>query len=261
MIKNQFFYFKRGFFEAKEEFASFVDIFSGFLKLPLVVIFLAWIWDQINKSSGTLSFQELIIYIGITESIQFNLFASGFLAQAGEDYSIGMVRPRSWLGLKFAGAYARTLARSLQYITGGFLFLILWNHFDIYYIFSVYLRILLVLPLVTFLLALVTTSLVFIGTIIIDLRGIRFLLGKLTLTLGGVFGPLCDVGEPAQSFFLKMPFGDIIFQPAYFALKGSFYHMSVSYWLFLMFFYIILMFLTLKIIEKKVRQYHQGIGG
>lgn len=230
MKKTIRYYSHLSWFHFREPFSDLKTSFVTFFLYAFFVVLLSQLWQRYNSLNSLFIKSEVLLYLGVTESLFMTFLRSKNIITASEDFAIGLVRPRLWLVRECATLISTTLSQRLLFAAVLVPTLVLsgaWpSQFPHVYLrlFSIF--VILALPQALISLTFSTLRLSFAQT---DYFILPF--GKIFLALGGVFGPLSDYGEPWRSIFLQLPGSDLFFQPAYFVVKGSFHQMDALHWL------------------------------
>lgn len=229
-IESFRFHFRHGWFNLREQFSDIPTALAANALIPFFVWILSHVWERFNAHLGNFTFQQIIIYIGITELLFMTFVRAPSLNRASGDFSISLARPRSWLVTSFSGLVGRSIGGRIFMLTllaVAFPFL----GAKLYEVYPAVLRLFLLLPWLAVLQGLF--ALFFAIAQVLWHQTNYFLLpfGKIFLVLGGVWGPVSDFSEPWKSWLLLLPPSDLFFQPAYFCVKGNFYGISASEWL------------------------------
>jgi hypothetical protein len=122
-------------------------------------------------------------------------------------------------------------------------------------------RILLLLPLISLVEPLVTGILSLAEVKWLNIETLRFLVGKFFLVVGGTIFPIAEVREPYRSWLLKLPFSDVVFQPAWFAVTGEFYQVSAIKWLMNLIVFFVILFSVNILFYRYVKTSYAAYGG
>lgn len=254
------FHFKNGLFSFKESWTNLANSIVGFMLFPVFMFVLSKMWEKFNGHMGNYTYKEMLAYIGVTEILFMTFLRTGNIQAASSDFSIGLARPRSWLATQYSALFGKTLGARLV-LTTLLLPLLLMFGLDLQFSLKIIFR------LLCFLIPLGIFQALY--SLIFSCAQVRFEVtnyltlpfGKLFLIFGGVFAPVSDFSEPARRLLLYLPPSDLFFQPAYFAIKGSFYQLSFGQWTIRL---IIQLFILLALniwFFKSSRRYHQSFGG
>ena len=243
-----------------EEFEGAVGAVSRIILYPFFVWIMAKLWEKYGGPSSAFAPYELIFYIGVTEAIFLVLMQQNAISRAMGDFSLSLARPRAWLPTIGSLAFGKTLGKLfLNYLVFICVAIALTGKIQETILVST--RLLMLLPIIALL-----DSLYVLFFAIAQVRWavigyLRHPLSRLFLVLGGVFIPLNDVKEPLKSIFLNLPFSDIIFQAAHFAIRGEFYAFSYIEWFLRIFVQISVLLILSIVCFKKAVFYHQSFGG
>src|SRR6476469_6502040 len=105
LVRTLQFYGRYGFFQLMERFSDLGQALSFLLLYPLLILVLTAMWNRFNAYQGNYTRDEIYVYIGIAELLFLTFLRSAFLQRSQADFSMGLARPRSWLGLAFAGQF------------------------------------------------------------------------------------------------------------------------------------------------------------
>lgn len=254
------FHFKNASFSFRESWTNLANSIVGFMLFPVFMFVLSKMWEKFNGQLGNYTYKEMLAYIGVTEILYMTFLRTSNVQAASSDFSISLARPRSWLATQYSALYGKTLGSRLVLIT---LLLPLLLGFGLEFNFSLTV----VLRLLLFLIPLGIFQALY--SLIFSCAHVRFEVtnyltlpfGKLFLIFGGVFAPISDFSEPARSILLKLPPSDLFFQPAYFAIKGHFYQLSLGEWSSRLGLQLIILVVINILFFKSSRRYHQSYGG
>jgi hypothetical protein len=254
------FHIKNAFFSFKESWTNLANSIVGFMLFPVFMFILSKMWEKFNGYSGNYTYKEMLAYIGVTEVLFMTFFRSSSIQAASSDFSIGLTRPRSWLATQYSALYGKTLGSRLV-LTLLLLPLLIAFRLDFQFSLTVVYRLMLFLiPLGIFQ---AFYSLLF-SSAHVRFEVTNYLtlpISKIFLIFGGVFAPVSDFSEPARSLLLKLPPSDLFFQPAYFSIKGTFYHLSIAEWSARLGVQFIILLVMNIWFFKSSRKYHQSFGG
>jgi len=254
------FHFKHAWFNIKEQFSDIPTSLAANALVPFFVWVLSRVWERFNSHLGHYQLHEIVVYIGITELLFMTFVRLPSLNRASSDFSISLVRPRSWLAMSFSGLVGRsTGSRLFMFIILIFTLPLLGAKPEL--VISALLRLIILLPWLGLIQGMF--SLLFANSQVLWHQTNYFILpfGKIFLVMGGVWGPVSDFSEPWKSIILKMPPSDIFFQPAYFCIKGKFYQMSFNEWWIRTSILIVVLFLINQIFFFYAKKNHQSFGG
>jgi hypothetical protein len=260
MKKSLRYYFHLSWFHFREPFSDLKTSFVTFFLYAFFVVLLTQLWQRYNSLNSLFIRNEVLLYIGVTESLFMTFLRSNSIVAASEDFAISLVRPRHWFIRECVTLLSTTFGQRLIFAAILIPTLALngaWpSQFPVVYLryFSIY--VILALPQALISLTFSTLRLSFPQT---DYFILPF--GKIFLALGGVFGPLSDYGEPWRTLFLQLPGSGLFFQPAYFVVKGSFYQTDSLHWLGRIGFLCIFFLLLNVYLYRKGRRSFQAWGG
>ncbi len=173
---------------------------------------------------------------------------------------MGLARPRSWLGLTFAGQFGATLGGRLIYCVCAIPALMLMG-VPAGLVLQAFARLVLLLPLLGIMEALMASILASAQLLWQETRYLVLPITKIFLALGGVFCPLADYGEPGRSLFLQSPASDLFFQVGHYCLKGEFYQLTQSQWMTRILSWMLVFALSNVVFFRYARKRHQSWGG
>jgi hypothetical protein len=260
LLRTLNFYSRYGFFQLKERFSDLGQSLSYLLLYPLLILLLTAMWNKFNAYQGNYTREEIYVYIAIAELLFLTFLRSAFMQRSQADFSMGLARPRSWLGLTFAGQFGATLGGRLIYcvcavpallmmgVSGGL-------------VLQAFMRLLILLPLLGIMESLMASILASAQLLWQETRYLVLPISKIFLALGGVFCPLADYGEPGRSLFLQSPASDLFFQVGHYCLKGEFYQLSSMQWLTRVLLWMLIFAGTNLMFFHYARKRHQSWGG
>lgn len=254
------FHIRNATFSFRESMSNVANGIVGFLLFPLFMFILAKMWLKFNSHLGNYTYEEVLAYIGVTEILFMTFLRQGNINAASSDFSLSLARPRSWLAMQFSSLYGKTFGARL-FMTGLFFPILLFfgiSFQETVLIVSRALLLLLPLGVLQALYSLLFSS-AHVRWEMTSYLTLPF--SKLFLIFGGVFAPVSDFSEPSRSWLLQMPTSDIFFQPAYFAIKGVFYEMSVTEWMVRIFIQTVILIALNVWFFQSSRQHHQSYGG
>ncbi len=254
------FYFRYGWFQMRERFADVGSSLAPLFLYGFFIWLLTQMWQKFNAYQGHYTRDEVAIYIAITELLFMNFLRSPFMQRSDADFSITLSRPRSWLTLTFCGQMGASLGSRIVYIGAALCILPLLG-VDFGLSFAACGRLFLLMPLLTIIEALLATFFAIAQLLWHETKYLVTPITKLFLSLGGVFAPLADYGEPGRSFFLQLPPSDVFFQVAHFCVKGQFYEMGVAVWHMRVAVLIITFFVINHFFFRIAKERHQSFGG
>jgi hypothetical protein len=260
VLRTLNFYGRYGFFQLKERFSDLGQSLSYLLLYPLLILVLTAMWNKFNAYQGNYTRSEIYVYIAIAELLFLTFLRSTFLQRSQADFSMGLARPRSWLGLTFAGQFGATLGGRLIYCVCAVPALLIMD-VPARLVMDGFLRLLLLLPLLGIMEALMASILASAQLLWQETRYLVLPITKIFLALGGVFCPLADYGEPGRSIFLQSPASDLFFQVGHYCLKGEFYQLSHEAWLTRVLIWMLIFAVTNILFFHYARKRHQSWGG
>ncbi|HPI41138.1 MAG TPA: hypothetical protein PLJ21_10065 [Pseudobdellovibrionaceae bacterium] len=254
------YYFRVGFFRAKEQFSDLSSTFLVYILYGFFIWLLSYIWQRFNSAGSLFSYSEVVLYIGITELLFMSFLSGKQITSSAEDFALFLARPRSWLGRELSMNLGTSFAKRGLFTISLIGFSYIFDSFPPDFIYFI-LRLFLILLLLSVPQALM--SALFSTLRLTFPMSDYFILpfGKLFLALGGVFGPLSDYGEPWRSYFLKMPGSDLFFQPAHFVVKGGLYQLTYTDWIIRFVGFNGVLFLLVMYFYKIGRKNYQAWGG
>lgn len=254
------FHARHAWFNVKEQFTDLVGGVAGYLLFPFYIWVVSKIWLRFNSYQGYFGYGEVLLYVGVTESLFLTFLRSAYVGRASSDFSISLSRPRSWLAFSFSGLYGRTLGGRCVYLA-IFLAMMPFLGASVGQTAQAAARFLLLAPLLSAIAALY--SLLFASAQVLWEQTSYFTLtaSKIFLTFGGVFGPLADFSEPWRSVLVRLPPSDIFFQPGYYCLRGEFYGISGGEWLARVLLQGFVLLLLNLWFFRAARHHHQSWGG
>ncbi|WP_374073528.1 hypothetical protein [Bdellovibrio bacteriovorus] len=254
------FHIRNATFTFRESWTNLANSIVGFMLFPVFMFILARMWEKFNGHLGNYTYKEMLAYIGATEILFMTFLRTGNINQASSDFSLSLARPRSWLATQFSALYGKTLGARLVMTA---LLLPLLVVFGLAWADStVIVGRLLILLLPLGILQALYSLLFSCAHVRWEMTSYLTLpFGKLFLIFGGVFAPVSDFSEPARSILLKMPTSDIFFQPAYFAVKGYFYEMSLGEWILRVSIQALALMVLNYFFFRYSKRHHQSFGG
>lgn len=254
------YYFKLMFFRMKEPLTDFKATGLTYLLFCFFIWMLSTVWLKFNAHKSLMTFSQVFIYVGITEMLFMSFVNSKQVIQGTEDFSLFLARPRSWIGRELVANIGLCFGKRILFVLSLLLFsFLLKTQPESLISFAsrtAFFILLLALPQ-----ALLVT---FFGTLRLSYPQTDYFIlpfGKLFLSLGGVFGPLSDYGEPWRQIFLKLPGSDLFFQPAYYVVYGNFYQMGIMEWLERLFVINFILLGSVIYFYRKGRRSFQSWGG
>lgn len=254
------FHLRNASFAFRESWTNLANGLLGFLLFPVFMFILAHMWLKFNSHLGNYNYQEMLAYIGVTEVLFMTFLRSGNIMAASGDFSLSLARPRSWLVTQGSALFGKTLGSRLVMTTLLF-FLLLAFGIGLQTSLSTVLR-LMVLLIPLGLMQVLYSLLFSCAQVRWEMTNYLTLpFSKLFLVFGGVFAPVSDFSEPARSILLAMPPSDLFFQPAYFAVKGTFYQITAGEWVLRLVIQTFALMLLNAWFFKNSRRHHQSFGG
>lgn len=254
------FHLRNASFSFRESWTNLANGLLGFLLFPVFMFILAHMWLKFNSHLGNYNYQEMLAYIGVTEVLYMTFLRGGNIMLASGDFSLSLARPRSWLVTQGSALFGKTLGSRLVMTTLLFFLLILFGIGLQTSLTTVFRLSVLLIPLgfmqVFYSLLFSCAQVRWEMTTYLTLP-----FSKLFLVFGGVFAPVSDFSEPARSILLNLPPSDLFFQPAYFAVKGVFYEISVGEWIARLLIQAFALILLNIWFFKNSRRHHQSFGG
>lgn len=254
------FWLRHTWFGIREEWSDLYVSLFGLVMYPVYVLILTLMWSSFRGTHGNLSLDELLLYIGLAEIIAMTTLSGVNIQQASADFSLNFTRPRSWYTIFSSLFFGRTFMKRLIYLAFYTIFFICFTD-SIYAVSSSAVRFLTLLPFLTVievLYSLVWATLYFISG---HMSYFRFAMLKVIMVFGGVIAPLSEASTKSRPFFLASPFADIIFQPAYYAIRGEFFELSPYAWLIKIGIQAIALFLLALLVYRYARHRQHVYGG
>lgn len=254
------FYSRLAVFSFREELSGIANAIGRLALYPFFVWLLAIMWQKFARHSTHFSLAELFLYVGITEIIQMNTLRFDSLQRASSDFSLSLARPRSWLTMQAVALFGRTLGK-----------MFIQSLFFVVVISLMVGSLVSTLETVGRFFALITViaafdalfSVMFASGKVIweNVTYFRLPVTKFFLVFGGVLAPISDFSEPFRSILLALPFSDVVFQPAYFAVKGEFFGLSATEWCLRLAVYCAVLALFNVWLFGNAKRKHQSYGG
>jgi hypothetical protein len=260
LLRTLNFYTRYGFFQLKERFSDLGQSLSYLLLYPLLILVLTAMWNKFNSYQGNYTREEIYVYIAIAELLFLTFLRSAFIQRSQADFSMGLARPRSWLGLTFAGQFGATLGGRLIYCVCAVPALLMMGAPPLL-VFLAFARLVLLLPLLGIMESLMASILASTQLLWQETRYLVLPISKIFLALGGVFCPLADYGEPGRSIFLQSPASDLFFQVGHYCLKGEFYQLSQVQWMTRILTWMLVFAVGNIVFFRYARKRHQSWGG
>lgn len=247
-------YWKVAWFSLREEWSSVLGAFSSYLLYPVFVWIFARLWLGLNHEMSCLTDEQLFAYIGLSEILFMTLLTTSFVDRAHSDFALSFIRPCSWLLFTFVSMCTKVLFKR----AGLLLIFVVIQPISSKHIIP---RFLLFLPLLIIIDVLYSLCITSLQIRVYAIRSFKRLFTKIFLVFGGVFTPFCDILERWQPFFLSTPFSDLIFQPCYYSVMGSFYQISASSWIARIFVQAITLTGLIALLYSNSRKYYHNFGG
>lgn len=260
LLRTLNFYTRYGFFQLKERFSDLGQSLSYLLLYPLLILVLTAMWNKFNAYQGNYTREEIYVYIAIAELLFLTFLRSAFIQRSQADFSMGLARPRSWLGLTFAGQFGATLGGRLIYCVCAVPALLMMGA-PPWLVILAFARLVLLLPLLGIMESLMASILASTQLLWQETRYLVLPISKIFLALGGVFCPLADYGEPGRSIFLQSPASDLFFQVGHYCLKGEFYQLSQVQWMTRILTWMLVFAVGNIVFFRYARKRHQSWGG
>lgn len=254
------FYGKNIFCGFIEEWSNIFNLLAQCISYPLFVWIFAKLWVNLTGYNGTFSFDELVIYIGLTQIIFLTTLRGPMVDISDYEFLMTLTKPRYWPGYIGSLIFSKRLGRRFILLLIFLIFIpMIISNYRLSFISAF--RFITFLPLLCIFEMFYTFLIVCAQINYLELKYFRMTLTKVIMICGGVITPLCDIGHSLSSIFIKLPIADIIFQPCYFCLKGNFYKITSEEWLT----HIIVQFIFLVILSQIVYMItiknHQCYGG
>lgn len=251
---------RHAWFNLREQFSDLPTAVASNILLPFFIWILSQVWDRFNSHLNNFSFAQIIIYLGVTETLYMTFLRTASINRASGDFSIALARPRSWLATSFSGLVGRSLGSRIFMLLFLALFLpVLGAHVS--EAGSATLRLLMLLPWLSIMQGLVALSFSIAQVLWHQTNYFLLPFGKIFLVLGGVWGPLSDFSEPWKKWLLVLPPSDLFFQPAYFCVFNRFYGITPVEWLLRTAVLAISLTLTNFYFFRVAKSRHQSYGG
>jgi hypothetical protein len=259
-IKSLRFYLVLAKFRMHEPFSDLKATGITYVLYCFFIWVLSQVWFRFKLAGSDFSYEKVFLYIGVTEMLFMSFLSSRAIISGSEDFALYLVRPRSWLGREIIGNIAANFGKRI-------IFCLCLLIFALFAQVAIEGRMQFVLRLI-FLILVLALPQALLSSLFSALRlsypqTEYFVLpfSKLFLSLGGVFGPLSDYGEPWRTWLLNLPGSDLFFQPAYFAVNGYFYKMDLINWLIRILVIDLILYLSLLFFYLKGRKAYQAWGG
>lgn len=260
MSRQAMFYGRVALFNMREEFSGLSNAIGILLLYPFFIWLMAQMWSRFSGTHGQFPIEDLYAYVGLTEVLQMTLLSMASLRDASGDFSLSLARPRSWPLTSLCAISGRTFATRLAYL-GAFLVIlpILTQGFAMPLRAAA--RFLMFLPVLTLIDGLLVLLLASAKIIFDKITYFRLPFTKLFMIFGGMIAPLSEMAEPWRGFFLSLPFSDLMFQPAYFALRGEFFELTTQAWCLRIALLIAILAALNAIVFNWARKHHNSFGG
>ncbi|MGZ3694225.1 MAG: hypothetical protein ACXWQO_08485 [Bdellovibrionota bacterium] len=260
MLTELRYYFLLFKFRFREPFTDFRATAITYTLFCFFIWLLSLVWMRYHSVGSQFSYPQVFLYVGVTELFFMTFLSPRFIASSTEDFALFLARPRSWvwreLTANFGSALGKRILFGVVLIVFSFLLRMQPEH---------------LLPFLcrlVFLLAALGPAQALLVALFSSLRlsfpqTDYFVLpfSKVFLSLGGVFGPLSDYGEPWRGIFLQLPGSDLFFQPAYFVVHGTFYETSFLAWFLRLLLINFVLSVLLAFFYLRGRRVYQAWGG
>ena len=260
MIPTLKFYGKLSSFSVKEEHSSLSATVAGLILYPCFVWIFSKLWLGLNHDASILGTAALFAYIGLTEILFMTSLREPFIDRANSDFALSFVRPRVWPIYTSVSIFSRTLFRRLVYLVLYIGIVPLFVE-GVEWPWIAAGRFILFLPLVTALESMYSFLLTCMQIRFHSIKNFRLLFGKFFLIFGGVLAPLCDLPDRWQALFINTPFSDLIFQPCYFCVMGTFHQLTSLEWLTRIFVQIACVYALSYFVYRAARKHYHNFGG
>ena len=260
------FHMRQTAFGLREEWRSISDILASLLLMPVFVFIFANLWQQFLPAFGNFSFKDRLVYVALTETLVMTLMSYRLTDEARQQFSLSFARPRSWSMSVLSLSWGRTLGKRFVILTTALIcaVVLIDRTGDVAGAYSrlrIFGRFALLVPIVTAIDSLIILNLTNIMIMWDQSRYFRLPILKLFLFLGGVATPLCFAAEPWRTWLTRLPFSDLVFQPAWFAMHGEFWQLSRSEWLAHIAAQGGILVIFSYVLGRLARHYHQSTGG
>jgi hypothetical protein len=258
------YYFRLAAFRFREPWTDLRASLASYALFAFFVILLTEVWQRFQSGHSLFAKGEIVLYVGVTETLFMTFLRMKNIQTGMEDFAIFLAKPRSWIGREFFGNIGSALGARLAYVATLLLLTFAVELYGIHIPVALpgfllrlaFLLVFLAVPQALLTALLSSFKLSFPQT---DYFVLPF--SKLFLSFGGVFAPLSDFGEPLRSIFLRLPGSDLFFQPAYFAVRGECYSMSVGTWILRVLVIDAALFVALLIAFRRGKRNFQAWGG
>lgn len=254
------FYYLLMVFRLREPMTDFKATGITYLLYCFFIWLLSNVWLKYNSQHSQFNYSQVFLYIGVTEMLFMSFLSLRAITAGSEDFALFLARPRSWVARELAANIGSSLGKRVLFALSLVVFSMLVQ-VHIENLTDFVLRILLLFLVMAIPQALIAT--LFSSLRLSYPQTGYFILpfSKLFLSLGGVFGPLSDYGEPWRTVFLKMPGSDLFFQPAFFAVHGYFYETTGLMWFLRISVICTVVFALVLYFYSKGRKEYQAWGG
>ena len=249
------------YFGIKEDLSGLGSTFFTLLLFPIICFVMALTWQRINPSATKMSLAEVFAYVSMTEMLFMSMLRGAVFQKAQGDFSRSLAYPRNWLLMNGAQFYGRSVARRVLLISVFLCAFPFVQSAPSIYGLEIVARIFPLILLLSFFDVLYTLALCLLYLVWEKTHHVRFLVGKFFLVFGGVLIPVSEVREPWKAFLLASPMADLFFQPAHFALNGSFYGFGATQWLFRLLTHGLVLLGVVFWMFGWARRKHQSFGG
>lgn len=264
LLKSRFinlrYYFVLAGFRMREPFTDFKATGVTYILYGFFIWILSRLWERYSSVGSDFKSGSIFFYIGVTELLFMSFLNSRAIVSGAEDFSLYLVRPRSWIFREIIGNIGAAFGKRILFLLSLVLFTIIfrksYNDFLGFIFRTLFLIFILSLPQALLSSLFSALKLSFPQTEYFILP-----FGKVFLSLGGVFGPLSDYGEPWRSLFMPLPGADLFFQPAYYTVFGHFYQISFETWILKIILINVVLYILLTIFYLKGRKSFQAWGG
>lgn len=199
------------------------------------------------------------MYVGLTEIIFLTSLRGPLIDSAVIEFENAFIKPRAWLIYIGSLIFGRQFGRRLILLSVFLILLLLLTQKSHLVMVSAY-RFFQVLPILCVVDVLYSVFFICIQVCFAEIKYFRLALTKIIMVFGGVFAPLSDVSSTWKPVLINNPLADIIFQPAYYALTGQFYHVSMLEWLGRIIIQISVLLVLLLMMYGASRKYYQCFG-
>ncbi len=223
------YYFKLAWFRFREPFTDWKSTLVGHILFVFFVWFLSWMWLRFSAKNTQFTFQTILLYVGVTELLFLTFLRARSIQDGTEDFALFLARPRSWILRELFSHVGIAGGARLFYLL---ILVVITPFFGIPILPSLgfFARTLGLIILLAPAQALISTL---FSALLLNFSQTRYFIlpiSKIFLSLGGVFGPVSDFGEPYRSIFLNLPGSDLFFQAAHIAIFGHPFEQSFAEW-------------------------------